>query len=79
MDNPRILWSDQDQLTPQLAAIFLGGSKPLALSTLSNWRRAGIGPAYIRVGKSIRYPVSMLKEFLSAGTVHVDDIGGKND
>lgn len=76
MDNPRQLWSDQDQLTPKHAAIFLGGSKPLALSTLSNWRRDGIGPAFTRVGKSIRYPVSGLKEFLNLMTVTSTNKGG---
>ena len=79
MDNPRQPWSDEDQLTPQFAANFLGSSKPLALSTLSNWRRNGIGPAFIRVGNSIRYPVSGLKEFVNAMTVSASIKAGKND
>lgn len=70
MVNPRLNWSDEDQLTTQLAAIYLGGSnKPLALNTLALWRRRGTGPSFIRVGKSIRYPVSGLKHFMESMTV----------
>ena len=70
MDIPRTLWSDNDQVTPQIAAIRLGGTdKPLSLNTLALWRRNGIGPTFIRVGKSIRYPVSGLNAFLKEMTV----------
>ncbi|PPC93911.1 MAG: hypothetical protein CTY33_05910 [Methylotenera sp.] len=71
MVNQRHIWSDEDQLTPRLAAIYLGGSnKPLALNTLALWRRKNIGPKYIKVGKSVRYPISGLKEFVVAMTVN---------
>lgn len=80
MANLRPIWSDEDQLTPQLAAIFLGGSnKPLALNTLALWRKKGVGPKYIKVGKSIRYPVSGLKEFVAAMTTSNDNRWGHND
>ena len=79
MDKPRQLWSDQDPLTPKTTAIFLGGSKPLSLSTLSNWRRNGEGPEYIRVGKSIRYPLSGLNKFIKAMTVSASIKVGIND
>jgi hypothetical protein len=66
MDNiQRPLWSDDDLIPPKEAAIFLGGkSKPLALSTLTYWRLRGVGPKYIRIGGSIRYRVSSLKNFM---------------
>ncbi len=65
MDIHRLEFSDQDNLAPNLAASFLGGSaKPLSLSTLSNWRRDGIGPKFVRIGKSIRYPVHELRAFM---------------
>lgn len=80
MVNPRSQWSDDDQLTPQLTAIWLGGSnKPLNIATLALWRRIGVGPTFTRVGKSIRYPVSGLKEFVTAMTVSNDNHGGHND
>ena len=67
------LWSEEDQLPPQLAAVYLGGSnKPLALATLELWRRKGIGPKYIKVGKSVRYPITGLKEFVASMTVSSD-------
>lgn len=73
MANLRPIWSDEDQLTPQLAAIFLGGSnKPLALNTLALWRQKRVGPQFVKVGKSIRYPVSGLKEFVASMTVSSD-------
>lgn len=71
MTTSHLLFSDQDLLTPKLAAIYLGGtSTPLALTTLSNWRAKGTGPTYIRVGDSIRYPVSGLREFMQCMTVN---------
>jgi hypothetical protein len=48
-----------DLLTPESAAQYLGGDAPLSTSTLSGWRVAGIGPAFVRIGGvrrgSIRY------------------------
>ena len=71
MTNIQFEFSDFDLLTPKQAAIFLGGSdKPLALSTLALWRNHGEGPSYIRIGKSIRYPVTRLKSFMQSMTVN---------
>ena len=62
-------WSESDQLPPKLAAVFLGGKvKPLSQSTLALWRNLKIGPKYVRIGKSIRYPVSELIAFQNSMT-----------
>jgi predicted DNA-binding transcriptional regulator AlpA len=47
-------------LTENEASEFLG----LAPHTLSNWRSAGRGPRFVRIGtRTIRYPKSGLEEF----------------
>ena len=47
-------------LTENQASEVLG----LAPQTLSNWRSAGKGPRYVRIGvRTIRYPKSALEEF----------------
>lgn len=50
---------------PETARI-LGGSKPLAQRTLAAWRKAGTGPPFIRIGRSVRYPLDGLQRFLNA-------------
>lgn len=71
MSNFHFEFSDLDLLTPKQAAKFLGGSdKPIALSTLALWRKYREGPSFIRIGKSIRYPVSGLKYFMQSMTVN---------
>lgn len=58
---------DQKLLTTKAAARFLGGDDhPISISTLALWRAKGTGPAYIRIGNSIRYPLSDLSEFIQA-------------
>ena len=57
-------------VTPPEAARFLGGSKPLSLRTLASWRKAGTGPAFVRVGRNIRYPLDALQSFIAARTTH---------
>jgi hypothetical protein len=47
------------------AARFLG----LRRQTLVNWRCAGKGPAFIRMGKLVRYDRAVLEAFLAAQTV----------
>lgn len=72
--------SEQNLLSPELAAEYLGGaSKPLSQATLALWRRKGVGPTFIRVGKSIRYPLSKLNEFLNEMTVSRIVDGDQND
>ena len=52
-------------LTPQQAAEFL--CKPLG--TLNNWRWAGRGPAYVKVGHSVRYLEEDLVHFIEVNRV----------
>lgn len=37
--------------------------------TLSNWRHRGEGPAYVKIGSSVRYPLSAVEDFEDAGRV----------
>lgn len=55
----RIVTTEED------AAAFVGYT-PAALRA---WRRQGRGPAYIRVGRSVRYRISDLDEWLGAHRV----------
>lgn len=41
--------------------------------TLSDWRSRGIGPAYIRLGRHVRYRPSDLKRFEKSRLVDVPD------
>lgn len=71
MSNLHFDFSDLDLLTPKQAAKFLGGyNKPIALSTLALWRKYREGPSFIRIGKSIRYPVTGLKYFMQSMAVN---------
>jgi len=47
-------------LTEPEAAELLGKS----IRTLARWRRAGVGPSWTRVGRSPRYPLAWLNDFL---------------
>lgn len=38
-----------------------------SLGTLANWRSAGIGPPFIRLGSGIGYPLSGLRDWIEAG------------
>ena len=38
--------------------------------TLSKWRMLGEGPPFTRVGRAIRYRLSLLMDWLEARTVH---------
>lgn len=57
-----------EMVTPIKAAHVLGGNKPLSLRTLASWRKAGTGPAFVRVGRNIRYPLDALQAFIAART-----------
>jgi hypothetical protein len=52
-------------LTEKEAAAYLRRS----LASMRRDRYAGIGPAFVRIGRSVRYQLSALDEFLSACTV----------
>ena len=49
---------------PDRAAELLGGLSP---RTLERWRIEGRGPAYVRVGRLIRYRTEDLEQFVAAG------------
>jgi hypothetical protein len=52
-------------LNPESTGIYLGGTdKPLSVLTLADWRTKGIGPAYFRVGRLIRYRQADLDAWL---------------
>ena len=46
--------------------------------TLSNWRLQGIGPAYVRIGKNIRYRVADLDEWITVRRVESDPVLSHN-
>ena len=49
----------------QEAAVRLG----LSPGTLRNWRHLGRGPAYVKVGRRVLYPESVLENYLKDGFV----------
>ena len=51
------------------AASYLGGERPLSVKTLQAWRLHGYGPAFIRVGRCIRYSQNDLDAFLESQRV----------
>jgi excisionase family DNA binding protein len=55
----------KDLLTVEQAAEYL----TLNVNTLNAWRSQGKGPAYIHVGRSVRYSREDLDKYLNAGTV----------
>ncbi len=61
----RRLWVDDRE-----AAEILGFKN---VQTLRNWRHEQRGPAYSKLGRSVRYKVSDLIEFAESRKVRVDD------
>lgn len=54
-------------LTPEeVAERYRGG---VSIGTLRNWRAMRIGPAYLKVGKAVLYPVNELEEWDRKNTV----------
>ena len=50
----------------------------VALITLAVWRKSKVaGPAYVKVGKSVRYQLSAIKQFIDNNTVNTEE--QKND
>ena len=62
-------------LDPVAAAGFLGGSKPLAVLSLADWRCKGMGPAFIKVGRLVRYRLDALEAFLSENQISTSGRG----
>lgn len=46
------------------AAEFLG----VSVTTLSKWRWLGKGPKFVRIGRSIRYPLESLQAYVAENT-----------
>jgi len=61
-------YSSESLLPPPKAALLLG----IRSSTLANWRCAGKGPAYCRIGRRIAYRFSDLQAFIVGGRVCTD-------
>jgi hypothetical protein len=61
-----------EPLTEYNAAARLG----LKVATLRAWRHQGRGPAFVRLGRAIRYLPSDLEDFLSANRHGVGTDGG---
>lgn len=57
-------------LTPQEAADYL--NKPAG--TLANWRWAGKGPRYVKLGHSVRYLEEDLVAFIEANRVETSEV-----
>jgi len=56
-------------LDPESAGIYLGGTeKPISPLTLSDWRTKRVGPAYVRIGRLIRYRKVDLDAWLESRT-----------
>jgi len=47
------------------AAEYLGGLKP---NTLEGWRVHGIGPRYVKIGRSVRYSLDDLDAYIESHT-----------
>jgi predicted DNA-binding transcriptional regulator AlpA len=43
-------------------------------ATLRVWRRRGIGPRFVRIGRSIRYRRADIEEYISKRTVETSDV-----
>lgn len=57
------------KLTPEEAALQISSSKPPSTSTLSRWRREGNGPAYLKIGKAVRYTPEAIHAYLQSCSV----------
>ena len=65
--NPAETLPPSPMMDPGSAGIYLGGAeKPLSTLTLADWRTKHVGPAYLRVGRLIRYRQSDLDAWLES-------------
>jgi hypothetical protein len=54
-------------LTETAAGIYIGGEEdPISERTLQRWRLERFGPAYVKIGRLVRYRKSALDAFLCA-------------
>lgn len=52
---------DTENLTP--AELVKRWNNAVTVGTLSNWRSQGRGPAFVKFGRSIRYPLSGVQAY----------------
>lgn len=59
--------TDKDMLPEEQAGVYLGGDDdPIPPKTLRQWRYFGKGPAYVKIGRHVRYRVADLDAFIAA-------------
>ena len=51
----------------------------LAPATLRNWRAYGVGPAFIKLGRSVRYTADDLDRFVVDHTFEPEDHSSKKE
>ena len=51
----------------------------LAAGTLRNWRKDGVGPAFIKLGRSVRYTADDLDRFVVDHTFEPEDHSSKKE
>jgi hypothetical protein len=59
-----------DYLTP--AQLVTRWNEAVTIGTLSNWRSQGRGPTFVKIGRSIRYPLAAVVDY-EAGNTHDND------
>ena len=57
----------QKYLTAQEVAFRFDGK--ISVNTLGNWRNLGVGPAYLKLGGRVLYPIEKLVEWEQRNTV----------
>ncbi len=53
--------ADETYLTPQKLVARWADS--VTVQTLANWRAKGVGPAYIKIGTRVAYPISAVVDY----------------
>lgn len=63
--------TESDMLPAVAAGAYLGGEdEPVPDRTLRQWRYLGVGPAYVKVGRHVRYRRSDLDAFIAEHRVN---------
>lgn len=62
--------SNPDNLTA--AQLVARWNNAVTTGTLSNWRSKGRGPAFVKFGKVVRYPIASVLAY-EAGNTHAND------
>ena len=55
-------------INEQIASVITG----LAVQTLRNYRHLGIGPAYTKKGRAVRYLIDDVYKFMESGRIETD-------